>query len=131
MQSQMIKQSQTILAQSEGLFHDTSRFDREENGISITKIGIVQPRAINLQKLQTSATVHFLTSVQQVFCFTSVFITAFYPARGVARARGVTVVRHPQCSAKEEGRAKKSYEKSGNERTEKEGEIRRKTANHR
>ena len=42
---------------------------------------------------------------------------------GVARARGVTVVRHPQC--------KKSYEKSGNERTEKEGEIRRKTANHR
>ena len=34
-------------------------------------------------------------------------------------------------SAKEEGRAKESCEESGNERTEKEGEIRRKIANHR
>ena len=30
-------------------------------------------------------------------CFTSVFITAFYHARGVARAKGGTEVRHPQC----------------------------------
>ena len=64
-----------------------------------------------------------------------VLITAFYLAREVARAKGGTEVRHPQCrestSAKEEGRAKKSCEESGNERTEKEGEIRRKIANHR
>ena len=35
-------------------------------------------------------------------CFTSVFITAFYHARGVARARGGTDARHPQCKAKEQ-----------------------------
>ena len=28
---------------------------------------------------------------------TQVFITALYPARGAARARGKTEVRHPQC----------------------------------
>ena len=34
------------------------------------------------------ATVHLLTSVQKMFVFTSVFITAFHPARGSCPGQG-------------------------------------------
>ena len=34
------------------------------------------------------ATVHLLTSVQKMFLFTSVFITAFHPARGSCPGQG-------------------------------------------
>ena len=62
--------------------------------LTSAKIVLIQPRTRILIKL---ATVEFFDISLAGVYFTSVLITAFYHARGVARARGGTDARHPQC----------------------------------
>ena len=79
---------------SEGSFHDISKGTNEQKEIKITKISIhpaVNEISSNFIKI-CYGTIFYISSVG-VF-LTSVFITAFYPARGDARAREG---QHPQC----------------------------------
>ena len=73
--------------------------------LTSAKIVLIQPRTRILIKL---ATVEFFDISLAGVYFTSVLITAFYHARGVARARGGTDARHPQC--KERGAPSRSAE---------------------
>ena len=94
-------ESQVNPAISEGIFHDISNGTNEQNETEITKF-IIDPAENDIPSNVTKVCYGSIFDISSVGVFlTSVFVTAFYPARGDARARGETEVRPPQCNSTE------------------------------
>ena len=77
---------------SEGSFHDISKGTNEDGRVTI------DPAENHISSKVVTICYGPIFDISSVGVFiTSVFVTAFYLAREVARARGGTEVRHPQC----------------------------------